>query len=44
MDSLPHSLLKAFAGIRVLVMGDLMLDRFVHGRTERMSPEAPVPV
>jgi len=28
----------------VLVVGDLMLDRFVHGRVERISPEAPIPV
>ncbi|MCB8878551.1 bifunctional heptose 7-phosphate kinase/heptose 1-phosphate adenyltransferase, partial [Acidisoma silvae] len=30
-----------FAGRRVLVVGDVMLDRFVYGRTERVSPEAP---
>ncbi len=29
---------------RVLVVGDLILDHYVHGRTERTSPEAPVPV
>ncbi len=28
-------------GQRVLVIGDIMLDRFVYGRTERVSPEAP---
>jgi rfaE bifunctional protein kinase chain/domain len=28
----------------VLVVGDLMLDRYVWGRVERISPEAPVPV
>lgn len=44
MDIIPHSLLKGFAGIRVLVVGDVMLDRFIYGKTERMSPEAPVPV
>lgn len=32
------------AEIRVLVVGDLMLDRFVYGQTSRLSPEAPVPV
>ncbi|MGH9407968.1 MAG: D-glycero-beta-D-manno-heptose-7-phosphate kinase [Vicinamibacterales bacterium] len=31
-------------GRRVLVVGDLMLDHFVFGRVERISPEAPVPV
>ncbi|WP_370277015.1 bifunctional D-glycero-beta-D-manno-heptose-7-phosphate kinase/D-glycero-beta-D-manno-heptose 1-phosphate adenylyltransferase HldE [Pontibacterium sp.] len=29
---------------RVLVIGDLMLDRYWHGDTSRISPEAPVPV
>jgi rfaE bifunctional protein kinase chain/domain len=32
------------AGRRVLVVGDVMLDRYVHGRVDRLSPEAPVPV
>jgi D-beta-D-heptose 7-phosphate kinase/D-beta-D-heptose 1-phosphate adenosyltransferase len=29
---------------RVLVVGDLMLDRFIYGRADRISPEAPIPV
>lgn len=29
---------------RVLVVGDAMLDRYIFGRVQRMSPEAPVPV
>ena len=29
---------------RVLVLGDAMLDRFLYGAAERLSPEAPVPV
>lgn len=29
---------------RVLVVGDVMLDRYWHGSTSRVSPEAPVPV
>lgn len=33
-----------FSGKRLLVLGDLMLDRFVSGTVERISPEAPVPV
>jgi rfaE bifunctional protein kinase chain/domain len=33
-----------FSGITVLVIGDLILDRFVEGRVRRISPEAPVPV
>jgi D-beta-D-heptose 7-phosphate kinase/D-beta-D-heptose 1-phosphate adenosyltransferase len=31
-------------GVRVLVVGDVILDRYVHGETHRISPEAPVPV
>lgn len=37
--SLPH-----FSNANVLVLGDLMLDRYWHGPTGRISPEAPVPV
>ncbi|MCM2305435.1 MAG: D-glycero-beta-D-manno-heptose-7-phosphate kinase [Elusimicrobia bacterium] len=33
-----------FAGRRVLVVGDLMLDQYVRGAVGRISPEAPVPV
>ncbi len=33
-----------FDGVRVLVAGDLMLDRYWFGATGRISPEAPVPV
>ena len=29
---------------RILIVGDLILDRYVHGATTRISPEAPVPV
>lgn len=29
---------------RVLVVGDVMLDRYWHGPARRISPEAPVPV
>jgi D-beta-D-heptose 7-phosphate kinase/D-beta-D-heptose 1-phosphate adenosyltransferase len=32
------------AGARVLIAGDLILDHFVHGEIERISPEAPVPI
>ncbi len=37
-------LLGAFARVRVLVLGDLMLDEFIWGKVSRISPEAPVPV
>ncbi|MBV9784351.1 MAG: bifunctional D-glycero-beta-D-manno-heptose-7-phosphate kinase/D-glycero-beta-D-manno-heptose 1-phosphate adenylyltransferase HldE [Acidisphaera sp.] len=33
-----------FAGVRILCVGDVMLDRFIYGDVERISPEAPVPV
>ncbi len=33
-----------FSKANVLVIGDLMLDRYWHGNTSRISPEAPVPV
>ena len=34
----------SFTQARVLVVGDIMLDRYWHGDTGRISPEAPVPV
>lgn len=37
-------LLPNFHSARILVAGDLMLDRYWHGATSRISPEAPVPV
>lgn len=33
-----------FNKTRILVVGDIMLDRYWHGATDRVSPEAPVPV
>jgi len=36
--------LDAAAGRHVLVVGDAMLDRYLSGAVERISPEAPVPV
>lgn len=38
------SRLDQFIDRRVLCVGDLMLDRYVYGRVERISPEAPIPV
>ncbi len=37
-------LLNGFHAARVLILGDVMLDRFVYGSVERISPEAPIPV
>jgi D-beta-D-heptose 7-phosphate kinase/D-beta-D-heptose 1-phosphate adenosyltransferase len=42
-ERLKH-LLSQFAGKRIMVIGDLMLDEFVWGNVKRISPEAPVPV
>src|ERR1700684_4377238 len=42
--SMLFSLLNGFHTARVLVLGDVMLDRFVYGSVERISPEAPIPV
>lgn len=30
--------------VRVLVVGDVMFDRFIYGQVERISPEAPIPI
>lgn len=37
-------LIRRFRGKRVLVLGDLMLDKYIWGDVVRISPEAPVPV
>jgi D-beta-D-heptose 7-phosphate kinase/D-beta-D-heptose 1-phosphate adenosyltransferase len=37
-------ILSGFSGKRILVIGDLMLDHYLWGNIERISPEAPVPV
>ncbi len=39
-----HELVQRFADQRILVLGDVMLDHYLWGRCERISPEAPVPV
>lgn len=37
-------ILSKIHGVEIIVIGDLMLDRFVTGTTFRQSPEAPVPI
>ena len=37
-------IVRHFANARVLVLGDVMLDRYVSGSASRLSPEAPIPV
>lgn len=43
-----HAILNLLEGgfreLRILVVGDLMLDRYISGEVDRISPEAPVPV
>ena len=39
-----HITLPDFSKINILVVGDLMLDKYWNGNTQRISPEAPVPV
>ena len=39
-----REVLDGFAAVRVSIFGDLMLDRYVWGDVNRISPEAPVPV
>ena len=39
-----EALLRAATRVRVLVVGDVMLDRYITGSVDRISPEAPVPV
>jgi len=38
------ALLERMPGLRILVVGDLMLDHYIWGDATRISPEAPVPV
>jgi len=40
----PGKVLARFSGARILVVGDIMMDRFMWGKVSRISPEAPVPV
>lgn len=38
------SVFKAFTGLKVLIVGDVMVDSYIWGKVDRISPEAPVPV
>jgi rfaE bifunctional protein kinase chain/domain len=48
LDTAARTALERLTGrdtpVRVAVVGDVMLDQFVYGAVERISPEAPVPV
>lgn len=38
------SIFESFNGLKVLVVGDVMIDSYLWGKTSRISPEAPVPI
>jgi D-beta-D-heptose 7-phosphate kinase/D-beta-D-heptose 1-phosphate adenosyltransferase len=44
MNAAAGQLASRFSGLRIAVAGDVMLDHFLIGRVDRISPEAPVPV
>jgi D-glycero-beta-D-manno-heptose-7-phosphate kinase len=39
-----HDLFNKFQSLNIMVIGDVMLDSYLWGKVERISPEAPVPV
>lgn len=41
---MPKEIIKAIEKLHVVVIGDVMVDRYLSGNTERISPEAPVPI
>ena len=43
-SSITERRLATFSKARILVVGDIMMDRFMWGKVSRISPEAPVPV
>jgi D-beta-D-heptose 7-phosphate kinase/D-beta-D-heptose 1-phosphate adenosyltransferase len=44
LSSILNLLEGGFSRLKILVVGDLMLDRYIFGEVDRISPEAPVPV
>src|SRR5215813_13531503 len=39
-----QEIIDKFSGLRIVTLGDLMLDEYIWGDVRRISPEAPVPV
>jgi len=37
-------IIKNFTDKKILIIGDLMLDEYIFGKTTRLSPEAPIPI
>ncbi len=46
MQGIPpfQKIVDQFSKVKILVIGDIMMDRFIWGKVNRISPEAPVPV
>jgi D-glycero-beta-D-manno-heptose-7-phosphate kinase len=44
MASKVADVVAAFSGLNVLIIGDVMIDSYLWGKVERISPEAPVPI
>lgn len=44
MEKVFENILSKFPGKNILVIGDIMLDKYIYGDVTRISPEAPVPV
>ena len=40
----PADIFQSFAKLNVLIIGDVMLDSYIWGSVDRISPEAPVPI
>lgn len=38
------NIFKAFSELKILIIGDVMIDRYITGQVNRISPEAPVPI
>lgn len=38
------SWIAKWRGLRVFILGDVMLDKYIYGKLERISPEAPIPI
>jgi rfaE bifunctional protein kinase chain/domain len=39
-----HGIFNAFNKLNILIVGDVMVDTYLYGKVERISPEAPVPI
>jgi D-glycero-beta-D-manno-heptose-7-phosphate kinase len=44
LNDMATALFEKFTQLKVVIVGDVMIDRYLHGKVSRISPEAPVPV